>query len=95
MRAVVEAPHVMDAADEAFEKWARADVAWDTIKWVLAHDPTKGTPLVEGGERRAFVFHGSWAHEMPTIYVEYEFTLERVVLQEAFFRDASVSAGRA
>lgn len=95
MRAVAEAPHVMEAVDDACEKWTRADVAWDTVKWVLSHDPTKGVPLLEGGGTRALVYHGSWAHDMPTIYVEYEITEEKIIVQQALFRDAAATSGNA
>ena len=61
------------AVDDACEVWARADEAWELVKWVLAHDPTKGEPLSESGEARALVFPGQAAHDMPTIVAVYVF----------------------
>ena len=58
MRSVVESPEAQDAADEAFEVWARAEEAWDAIKWALARDPTVGEPLAEGGSVRVLTFEG-------------------------------------
>ena len=95
MRSVAESPKAMDAVEDACESWLRARNAWDTIVWVISHDPTKGVPLSEGGNIRSLVFHGSWAHEMPTIYVEYEITDDRILINEAFFRDATTTAGSA
>jgi hypothetical protein len=44
---------------EARLRWLRADDAWEMIEWVLARDPTKGTPISESGLARSFVFDGS------------------------------------
>jgi hypothetical protein len=95
MRSVVESAEVMADVDEAKEKWARTEDAWDALLWVLARDPTKGEPLTEGGHLRFLVFDGSWAHEMPTIHVLYEITEHQVILQKVRFSDAPTSAGRA
>lgn len=95
MRSVVESAEVMADVDEAKEKWARTPDAWDALFWVLSRDPTVGEPLTEGGHLRALVFDGSWAHEMPTIYVLYEITEDQVIIQRARFSDASTTAGRA
>ena len=51
--------------------------------------------MTEGGHLRSLVFDGSWAHEMPTIYVLYEITELEVIIQKARFSDASSSAGQA
>lgn len=72
----------MTAIDDARERWSRADDAWNTITWVLSRDPTKGVPMVEGGQTRS-------------LYVEYEITRERIVITEALFRDATTTAGTA
>ena len=95
MRSVVESVAVMAAVDDACEKWHRADVVWSTITWVLSHDPTAGEPLTEGGSIRALVYDGSYAHEMPTVYVLYEITETKIDIVEATFTDAHVSSGRA
>ena len=89
MRSVIESAEVMADVDEAKEKWARTDDAWQTVFWVLSRDPTVGEPLTEGGHLRSIVFDGSWAHEMPTIYEH------AVVIQKARFTDAKTTAGRA
>ena len=85
----------MAEVDEAKEKWARTDDAWQTVFWVLSRDPTVGEPLTEGGHLRSIVFDGSWAHEMPTIYVLYEIGEHEIVIHKAHFTDAKTSAGRA
>lgn len=95
MRSVVESAEVMRDVDDAKEKWARADDAWDTVTWVLSKEPTVGQPLVEGGHFRAFAFEGSRAHEMPTINVVYEITETEIVIHKVRFLDATMSAGRA
>ncbi len=95
MRDIVESTEVMQDVDEAKEKWARADDAWDAITWVLSKDPTKGEPLSEGGHVRAFAYEGSWAHEMPTINVVYEITKTRIIIHRVRFTEATASAGRA
>jgi hypothetical protein len=45
MRSVIESADVMAEVDEAKEKWARTDDAWQTVFWVLSRDPTIGEPL--------------------------------------------------
>ena len=85
MRSVVESPEAQDAADEAFEVWARAEEAWDAIKWALARDPTVGEPLAEGGSVRVLTFEGAFAYDMPTIVVLYEYDEQRVVIKAAKF----------
>ncbi len=95
MRSVIKSAEVMADVDEAKEKWARTEDAWSTVFWVLSRDPTVGEPLTERGHLRSIVFDGSWAHEMPTIYVLYEITENEIVLQKARFTDAKTSAGRA
>jgi hypothetical protein len=95
MRSVVESAEVMADVDDAKDRWGRAQDAWDALFWVLARDPTVGEPLTEGGHLRSLVFDGSWAHEMPTIYVLYEITELEVIIQKARFSDASSSAGQA
>ena len=95
MRNVVESNEVMADVDDATKRWSRFDDAWSAVHWVLAKDPTVGTPLSEGGHVRAFVFAGSWAHDMPNIDVVYEVTDTQIIIQKMRCRDATVSAGRA
>ena len=95
MRSVVESAEVMADVDEAKEKWARTNDAWEALSWVLSRDPTVGEPLTEGGHLRSLVFDGSWAHEMPTIYVLYEITEHEIIIQKARFSDAVTTSGRA
>lgn len=95
MRDVVESSDVMGEVDECRTKWERFDDAWDVVFWVLARDPTVGSPLNETGHLRAFVFEGSWAHEMPTIDVIYEVTETTIVIQRVRFREARSTAGKA
>ena len=85
----------MAQVDAACQQWSRAEDAWAAVTWVLAHDPSVGLPLVEGGQLRALVYDGSFAHEMPAIYVLYEIADQEIVVREAHFRDAGTTAGTA
>ena len=95
MRTVVESSAVMALVDDAAQRWQRAEDAWAAVTWVLAHDPSAGLPLVEGGQLRTLVYEGSRAHDMPTIFVLYEITRDEVVIRQAEFRDAAGNAGSA
>jgi hypothetical protein len=95
MRTVREEPDVTAAVDDACERWSRAQDAWDVISWVISRDPTCGVPLTEGGQARAFVYEGSWAHEMPTIVVIYDVDDHYVTIREARFSDARSTGGSA
>ena len=88
MRDVRESPEAQDAADEAFERWTRAEDAWEAIKWALSRDPFLGTPLTETGQARAFTLQGRWAWDMPTITVLYEIDANYVTIKSAKFEDA-------
>jgi hypothetical protein len=93
MRTVREDPEVEADVEEACTRWARAQEAWDVILWVLARDPTCGVPLAEGGQARAFVYEGSWAHEMPTIWVMYDVDDHYVTIRKVKFSNARTTAG--
>jgi|EndMetStandDraft_9_1072997.scaffolds.fasta_scaffold413844_2 hypothetical protein len=95
MRGVREESDVMADVEEACERWSRAREAWDVVHWVLSRDPTCGSPLTEGGQARAFVYQGSWAHDMPTILVIYVADDEYVTIHKVRFSEAKNSAGRA
>ena len=91
MRGVIEDTDAHNAADDAFEKWARAEEAWDMLKWVLSRDPTKGDPLTEGGKVRSFTFPGAVAYDMPTIIVIYVFNDDLVTIKSAKFEHSKHS----
>ena len=95
MRSVREDLEAQLAADDAFVKWARAEEAWDAVKWVLSRDPNIGVPLSEGSRIRAFTSVGGWAYDMPTIVVIYETDLQYITIKSAKFEDAALPAGRA
>lgn len=95
MRTVRQEASVDADLEEACLKWSRADDAWTMITWVLSRDPTKGTPLSEGGAARSFVFHGSWAHDMPTIQILYVFEDPYVTIKSAVFREPISQGGTA
>jgi hypothetical protein len=95
MRSVRQELAVDDALDDACLRWSRTQDAWDMIVWVLAHDPTAGDPISEGGLARSFVFDGSWAHQMPTIQILYIIEEPYVTIKTADFRDPIGSAGTA
>ena len=95
MRTVRQDLSVDADLEDACQRWTRTQDAWDMIFWVLAHDPTRGSPVTEGGSARSFVFDGSWAHDMPTIQVLYVIEDPYVTIRSATFRDPSFSAGTA
>jgi hypothetical protein len=96
MRPIREEISVQDAVDDACERWARAEDAWEAIKWALARDPYIGTPLTEGGMVRSFTLEGLWAWEMPTITVVYEIDLHVISVHSVLFEDAATGPiGRA
>lgn len=86
---------VDDALAAATHKYSRTQDAWDMIIWVLARDPTVGTPLSEGGTSRSFVFEGSWAHDMPTIQIVHVYEHPYVTIKSAAFRDPDSQGGNA
>ena len=95
MYTVREDLQVETALEEASEKWSRAREAWEVVVWVLARDPTCGSPLAEGGQARTFVYEGSWAHDMPTIGVLYVIEYPYITIRAARFADARSTAGHA
>lgn len=92
MLTVRESPAAQDAADDACERWARAEDAWEAVKWALSRDPYIGTPLTEGGQARAFTLQGRWAWEMPTITVLYRIETPYVTIESAQFDDAQTGS---
>ena len=95
MRTVRDDLEVELAVDDACERWSRAREAWEVVHWVLAHDPTRGDPITEGGQARSFVYVGSWAHDMPTITVLYVIEEPYITIRRARFTDAKTTAGHA
>ncbi len=96
MHTVVEQPRVSRALDDAKEKWARAQDAWDTVIWVIARDAEIGRPITESGATRSFTLDGARSIEMPTVIVIYEIRLLEVVIHDAKFEAANFAvAGRA
>jgi hypothetical protein len=97
VRTVIEQPRVSRALDDAKERWARAQDAWDTILWVIAHDPEgAGMALTESGATRSFTLDGARSIKLPTVTVLYESRLFEVVIHDAMFTDAKFAqAGRA
>jgi hypothetical protein len=92
---VVEDSRVSHALDEAIERWARAQDAWDAVVWTLARHPEDGIALTESGQTRSLTLEGARSIDMPTITVVYEI-LASVVIRDARFEDAKSSfAGRA
>lgn len=96
MHTVIEEPAVSEAVDDAHEKWARADDAWDAVKWVLARDPEVGDPVTESGRTRSFVLDGARSIGLPTVHVIYEMQNPYIIVHDAKFEEAKYGqAGRA
>jgi hypothetical protein len=77
---------------DARRDWPRIDDAWE---WVLARDPTAGTPITEGGQARSFVFEGSHSHGMPNIQVIYVVEDQYITIKSVRFGTPTYSAGNA
>lgn len=95
MRSVRVDSEVEAELEDARRIWLRVDDAWEMIEWVLARDPTSGSPVTESGAARSFVFEGAWAHNMPTIQVLYMFDDRYVTIKSARFFNPMLSGGTA
>jgi hypothetical protein len=79
---------VSEAVDEAILKWPSVERAWETVEYILCHDPANWYPLDEAGKMRAFVFHGARSIPMPDIILIYSMTDELVWVYDAQFKES-------
>lgn len=52
MRSIVEEQWTSDALAQARENWSGADLAWEAITWIAAHDPEGGDKISESSQVR-------------------------------------------
>ena len=85
------------AIDAAYQRWPRADEAWEAVTWTLSHDPYgAGPPLTESGKTRQIVFDGARSIGMPSVRAVYVVEPDRVIVHEAEFSESPhIYAGRA
>ena len=80
---------VQRAVDDACDRWARAGEAWDVLTWALARDAVfLGTPVDEGGLRRAVVLEGARSIGLPTLAALYRIGARQVLVERVRFTDA-------
>lgn len=89
-KGVFESPEAADAFDAACNQWDRAEDGWETVKWVLAHDPEPADSYVldDAGRHRVLTWQGASSAHMPTITVVYEWDNENVTILDARFENA-------
>lgn len=97
MRTVIEQSRVSRALDDAKDRWASAQDAWDTVFWVISRDPEgAGMALTESGATRSFTLDGAPSIGLPTVTVIYEIRRFEVMVHDALFADGRYAqAGRA
>jgi hypothetical protein len=90
MLKIVEQPGVIHAIDDAKRRWARARDAWETISWILSHDPQAGNPLTKigNGQIRAFTLNGVRFLGMPTVTILYEVSRSELTIHDALFEES-------
>lgn len=94
MLTVFESREAEESVNAALERWARAEDAWEAVKWVICRDPEFGTPLTESGWTRSFTLHGARSIGLPSVTVVYEIGVALTV-HAALFEDAPYGqAGR-
>jgi hypothetical protein len=87
---VVEQPGVIHTIDDAKRRWARAPDAWETILWILSHDPQAGNPVAKigNGQIRAFTLDGVRSLAMPTVTILYEVSRFELTIHDALFEES-------
>lgn len=94
---LVEDPEAQLALDEAVEKWAGTQIAWEAATWVVLHDNEIGVALTSDGMIRAFTYEGAKSIHQPTITLVYEIVgKQEIVIRRARFTEPKYGqAGRA
>jgi hypothetical protein len=93
MLTIVEQPGAIHAIDDAKRRWARARDAWETISWILSHDPHAGNPITKIGigKIRAFTLDGARSLGMPKVTILYEVSHFELTIHDALFADSKIA----
>jgi hypothetical protein len=92
MLKVVEQAGATHAFDEAKPRWGRTRDAWETISWILSHDPQAGSPITKNGngKTRAFTLDGVRSLGMPTVTILYEVSRFELTIHDALFQESKI-----
>lgn len=88
LRGIFESSAVSKARDEAELRWPRAIDSWESLTFVLTHDPEFGVIVPESANMRAVVWEGAKANGTPTIKALYTFDDNDIHVLKAEFSDA-------
>lgn len=88
LRDIVEELEVSVAVNAACIRFERAEDAWESLKFVLAHDPTVGTPETESGTIRSLEWHGARSAKLPSVVVLYRIDEPQVTILAVDFYEA-------
>ena len=93
MLRVVEQPGVIDAIDDAKRRWVRTPDAWETISWILSHDPQAGNPITKNGngKLRVFTLDGVRSLGMPTVTILFEVSRFELTIHDALFEESKIA----
>jgi hypothetical protein len=93
MLKIVEQPGVIHAIDDAKRRWARVRDAWETISWILFHDPQAGNPIskIDIGKIRVFTLDGMRSLGMPTVTILYEVSTSELTIHDALFEESKIA----
>jgi hypothetical protein len=87
-RQLIESEAVRKAVNDAEQQWSRANDAWETVTWVVAHDPDVGVSLTESGKTRSFALHGAQSVGLPDLTIVYEDRDPFILIHAALFSDS-------
>lgn len=72
------------AVGAASRRFARAEEAFEALKWTIARDPENGAPLGEGGAY-ARTLEGLPDSGLPTLTALYVLETDRVMIKHVWF----------
>ena len=86
---VKEEPAAERVVNAAYQRWSRADEAWEPVTWALARDAYGAGPsLTDSGRTRLMTFGGARSIDMPSVRAVYVVEPDKVVVHEAEFTAA-------
>ncbi len=87
MRTIVEEKWSAEALAQARETWSGADLAWDAVTWIVAHDPDGGDKVSESGQVRGRTLRGARSIFMPNITILYRIEPYQIVVLDVMFAE--------